>query len=222
MLILRIENNLQALEKIAYSNNWITSVLLLMFFSIVLLKLIDSKRLKGNFFNFFSVNYIESETEDKTGFFDVFQIVIFVFSMLVLSLLTFNFKEYKLEVILKDLPSFLSVFFSLTTYFLIKRTLEYLFSLLFLIKDEVRFFIISKYSYLYTISLLLYIAIVLSQYASLKQVYLFCFAAFLFVLRFVFHVVINKKLIFSELFYFILYFCAFEIAPLFILFKLMS
>jgi hypothetical protein len=152
---------LQALEKIAYSNNWITSILMLLFVGIVLLKAVNAPRLKGSVFSLFNINFIESDSDEKTGFFDVFQIMIFVFSVSVLSLLSFSFKNYKLGVDLEEFASFLPVFLSLMAYFLIKRILEYLFSLLFLVKEEVRFFIISKYNYLHTISFLLYIVILL-------------------------------------------------------------
>lgn len=221
MLILIIENNLQALEKIAYSNNWITILTMIMFVGVVLLKAIDSKRLKRIFFSLFNVNLIESDSDEKTGFLDVFQIVLFLFTLLILSLIVFKFNIYKLSLNVERFSLFFSIFLVLSTFFLIKRTLEHLFSILFLIKKEIDFFIKSKYNYLYAISFLLYIAMILCEYANFKQTLLLSFSAFLLVLRFVLVVVINKKLIFSKLFYFILYFCAFEIAPLFILFKLM-
>ena len=221
MLILIIENNLQALEKIAYSNNWITILTMIMFVGVVLLKAIDSKRLKRIFFSLFNVNLIESDSDEKTGFLDVFQIVLFLFTLLILSLIVFKFNIYKLSLSVERFSLFFSIFLVLSTFFLIKRTLEHLFSILFLIKKEIDFFIKSKYNYLYAISFLLYIAMILCEYANFKQTLLLSFSAFLLVLRFVLVVVINKKLIFSKLFYFILYFCAFEIAPLFILFKLM-
>ncbi|MDD7915428.1 DUF4271 domain-containing protein [Polaribacter ponticola] len=164
---------------------------------------------------------IESDSDEKTGFLDVFQIVLFLFTLLILSLIVFKFNIYKLSLSVERFSLFFSIFLVLSTFFLIKRTLEHLFSILFLIKKEIDFFIKSKYNYLYVISFLLYIAMILCEYGNFKQTLLLSFSAFLLVLRFVLVVVINKKLIFSKLFYFILYFCAFEIAPLFILFKLM-
>jgi hypothetical protein len=192
-----------------------------LFFSIVLLKALNPSRLKGILFGFFNINFVEIESEENTSFFDVFQIVFFVFSVIVISLLVFSFKRYILVTNDVGFSSFLSVLLSLSSYFLLLKVLEYLFSKVFLIKNIVRLFIVSKSIYLNTISVLLYIALVLSEYANLKQIYLYYFAAFLFFLRFVFHVVVNKNLVFKKLFYFILYICAFEIAPLFTLFKRM-
>jgi hypothetical protein len=221
VLILLNENYLQALEKITTSNHWITLVLLFLFFGIVLLKAINLSRLKGSLYGFFNINFVEIESDENTSFFDVFQIVFFIFSVIVISLLVFNFKRYTLAISEVSFSSFLSVFLILLSYFLFLKVLEYLFSQVFLIKNKVRFFVVSKSNYLNAISFLLFIAIILSEYANLKQIYLYYFAAFLFFLRFVFHVISNKNLVFKRLFYFILYICAFEIAPLFTLFKLM-
>jgi hypothetical protein len=212
---------LQALEKLITTKSWVTALILLLFFGVVLLKALDTNRLKGSVFSLFNINFIESESEENTSFFDAFQIVIFMFTVIVLSLLTYRFKTYRLSINVASFSSYLPVFFSLLSYFLIKRTLEYLLFHLFLIKRDVRFFIVSKVNYLHTITFLLYVAIILSEYIGFKQAYLFYFAALLFIVRFVIHLVANKKLIFNKLFYFILYICAVEIAPLFILFKMM-
>jgi hypothetical protein len=71
------------------------------------------------------------------------------------------------------------------------------------------------------LSFAFFIAIILFFYTGLKVQFLAYFVIILFLIRIVFHLINNKKLILSKLFYFILYFCAFEIAPLFVLFKLM-
>jgi hypothetical protein len=221
VLILLNGNHLQALEKISTSNNWFTLTIMFLFMGIVLLKGIDPNRLKASAYSLFNVNYLKAESKENNSFFDGFQIVLFLFSVIVISLLAFSFKTYSSTTNYQDFSSFLSIFLVLVSYFITLRTLTYLFSNLFLVKNELSFFIISKYNYLYAISFLLYIAIVLNEYANLQDLYLYYFAVFLFFIRFVIHVATNKNLIFKKLFYFILYICAFEIAPLFILFKLL-
>ena len=212
---------MQAIEKIVYSNNWITIVLLFLFIAIVLLKLIDAKKLKESFFAFFNFGFLEDDDVDSVRFFDAFQIVIFFFTITVLSLVVFKFKIYLLPESTDNFVTYLTVYVGLLFYFLIKKILEYALSLLFFIKNKVQFYFKSKNNYLFNISFLVYIALILCEYANVNQLYLFYFAAFLFGVRFIFSLVINKKLIFNQLFYFILYICAFEIAPLFVLFKLM-
>lgn len=195
--------------------------MMLLFFGIVLLKIIDANKLKGSVLSLFNRNFVESESEENPSFFDAFQIVIFFFNIIVLSMLIYRFKTYRLSINNINFSSYFSVFLVLLSYFLVKRTLEFLLFNLFLIKKEVRFFLISKNNYLHTIVFLLYIALILNEYAGFKLLFLFYFAALLFILRFVIHLINNKKLIFNKLFYLILYICAFEIAPLFLLFKMM-
>ena len=209
---------MQAVEKITYSNDWVTLVYFTLFVGVFLLQLIDKKKLKKFFL---TSNIIENEDIENASFYDVSKIIIFLFSTTILSLLAYKFKIYKQPTNNIDFVSFLYVLISLSFYFVIKRILEYLLVLLFMIKSDVHFFIYLKNNYLYSISFLLYVALILSEYTDLDITYLFFFAIFLFTMRFVFLVIRNKKLIFNKLFYFILYICALEIAPLFVLFKLM-
>jgi hypothetical protein len=210
---------LQALEKITYSNNWITIVLLLLFLSIVFLKILDAKKLKESFFAFF--NFIEDDDTEVTPFFNGFQRIIFLFSISVLSLLGYYFKLYKYPSVTESFTTYFSIFLVFFCYFFVKRILEFLLIRLFLIEKAVRTFLFSKNNYLYSVSFLIYIGLILITYTQIPINYVFYFSAFLFLLRFIFYVVRNKKLVFNKLFYFILYICAFEIATLFILFKLL-
>ncbi|MFT6064951.1 MAG: hypothetical protein ACJAQX_000812 [Polaribacter sp.] len=215
------EDQLQALEKIAYSNNWVTVILLFLFLSIVLLKLLDAKRLKENCFAFFDFSIVTDEDIESESFLDTVQTVVLLFSTTILSLITYNFLRYKVATFSDGFSSFSNIFIILLVYFLSKKILEFGLSYLFLIRNSIRFFTISKSKYLYSLSFLLYIAIILCEYANLNYLYVFCFAGFLFVARFILYSIRNKKLVFNKLFYFMLYICAFEIAPLFVLFKLM-
>ena len=220
MLILLNGNYLQALEKIINSNNWITITLLLLFVCVYVIKGFDQARLKGYAFSLFNKGFVEIETEENNGFFNLFYILTSLFSVVTLTFLVYNFKiENSLSK--EGFATFLDLFYILFVYFFIKWMLEYLMSLLFLIKNQVRLFIISKFCYLSSISFFLFLGVVLNEYSNINRAFLFYFAGFLFAIRFVLHLINNKKLIFNQLFYFILYICAFEIAPLFILFKLM-
>jgi hypothetical protein len=121
----------------------------------------------------------------------------------------------------QDFSNYMKVLSIVSSYFLIKWAIEFVLSYLFVIQKQVYFFIISKTIYLYSTAFFLLISLVLVQYSQLNILFLIYFSVFVFSIRFLLHVIINKKLVFSELFYFILYLCAFEIAPLFILFKWM-
>ncbi len=193
-------------------------ILLLVIF---VLKLTNPEKLKGYAFSLLSKSFIEDEVEEDTSYFNSFQIFISLFSGLVLSMVLYNFLIFYSKQFTNSFFSFCIIFLSVFFYFMIKWGIEYLLSIVFKIKKRVRFFLVSKFSYLYSICFFLFLGVVLVQYSQLSTRFLLFFSILLFFTRFLLHFFNNKKLIFSKLFYFILYLCAFEIAPLLILFKLM-
>ncbi len=212
---------MQALEKIALNTNWIPMVLVFLFAIIAVLKVIDSEKLKGYVFALFNKGFIEDEVEDDTSFFNSFYSLLFVFSSTVLALVICLLVSERSDKFLFNFSTFISTLGLVFSYFVIKNFIEVALTRLFFIRKQVRYFIVSKISYLYSISFFLLILFILFQFSPLDTSSFIYFSAGLFLLRFVFHVRNNKNLIFSELFYFILYICAFEIAPLLTLFKLM-
>ena len=211
---------MQALERTVLDSNWITILMVFLLICISLLKGISVVRLKGVLFSIVNTSYIEEEIEENTSFFNLFKSIVFLFSMLVFSLAGYKIIVFYKIVSNVDFYTFLNVLGAISAFFTVKWLLEIVFSYVFLINKQIKFFLFSKLSYLYSLSFYLLIALVLVEYSQLNTVFLIYFSVFLFAIRFLLHVANNKKLIFSELFYFILYLCAFEIAPLFILFKL--
>lgn len=212
---------MQALEKIANNTNWISLVLVLLLGMIAVLKTIDSEKLKGYVFAIFNKGFIEDEVEGDTSFFSPFYSLLFLFSALVLALVISLIAAPNKTGLPVSFSTFTVTFSIVFSYFVIKSLLEVALSSLFLIKKQLRFYIVSKFGYLYCISFVLLICFVVCQFGPLNVSGLLCITLLLFFIRFLFHVKNNKNLIFSELFYFILYLCAFEIAPLLTLFKLM-
>jgi hypothetical protein len=211
----------QALEKIVVNTNWIPIVLVFLLSIIAILKIIDAEKLKGYVFALFNKGFIEDEVEENTSFFSSFYSLLFVFSSIVFSLVICLLVSEINVAFLLDFSSFLLVFGVVFSYFICKSFFEVALSSLFLIKKQVRFYVVSKFSYLYSISFFLLILYILFEFSPLDSSVFIYITFGLFLVRFIFHVSNNKNLIFSELFYFILYICAFEIAPLLTLFKLM-
>ena len=212
---------MQALEKIVVNTNWIPIVLVFLLSIIAILKIIDAEKLKGYVFALFNKGFIEDEVEENTSFFSSFYSLLFVFSSIVFSLVICLLVSEINAAFLLDFSSFLLVFGVVFSYFICKSFFEVALSSLFLIKKQVRFYVVSKFSYLYSISFFLLILYILFEFSPLDPSVFIYITFGLFLVRFIFHVSNNKNLIFSELFYFILYICAFEIAPLLTLFKLM-
>ena len=212
---------MQALDKISLSTNWIPLVLVFLFVIIAILKIIDAEKLKGYVFALFNKGFIESEAEEDILFFSSFYSLLFVFSATVLAL-TISLLASEINVSFSlTFSSFLSVLKLVFSYLIVKRFLELAFARLLLIKKQVRFFLVCKLSYLYSISFVLLVFYILFLFSPLNYFYFTVIILGLFTLRYLFLLTSNKKLVFSELFYFILYICAFEIAPLLTLFKLM-
>jgi hypothetical protein len=212
----------QALDKITTSTNWILLVLVFLFVIIAVLKIIDAEKLKGYVFALFNKGFIEDEAEEDTSFFSSFYSLLFVFSGIVLALIMSLFaSEIKVGFSL-TFSSFLSVLKLVFSYLIVKRFLELAFTRLLLIKKQVRFYLVCKLSYLYSISFFLLVFCILFYFSPLNYLCFTLITLAIFFLRYLFLLTNNKKLVFSELFYFILYICAFEIAPLLTLFKLMT
>jgi hypothetical protein len=212
----------QALDKITTSTNWILLVLVFLFVIIAVLKIIDAEKLKGYVFALFNKGFIEDEAEEDTSFFSSFYSLLFVFSGIVLALIMSLFaSEIKVGFSL-TFSSFLSVLKLVFSYLIVKRFLELAFARLLLIKKQVRFYLVCKLSYLYSISFFLLVFCILFYFSPLNYLCFTLITLAIFFLRYLFLLTNNKKLVFSELFYFILYICAFEIAPLLTLFKLMT
>ena len=211
---------MQALEKIVINTNWISIILVFLFAIIAILKIIDGDKLKGYVFALFNKSFIEDEVEEKTSFFSSFYSLLFIFSSVVLALVTSLLVAETNKNTSFSLSSFFLILGIIWSYFAVKSLFEIGVIRLFFIKKEVRFYVVSKFGYLYSISFFLIIFLVLFRFGPLNFSFFIAATLGLFFLKFVFQVVNNKNLVFGKLFYFILYLCAFEIAPLLIMFKL--
>ena len=211
---------MHALEKVAIDTIWIPMVLVFLLAMIAVLKIIDVEKLKGYALAIFNKGFLEDEVEEDTSFFSSFYSLLLIFSSIVLALVISLFVSEIKQHSFITFSSFLYVLGIVFGYFLIKSLLEVLLTKIFLIEKQVRYYLISKFGYLYSISFFLLVFFILFQFGPLNFSSLIGIISVLFFISFMLHVVNNKKLIFSELFYFILYLCAFEIGPLLILFKM--
>jgi hypothetical protein len=212
---------LQALEKIVIHTNWVSFILVFLFAIVAILKIIDAEKLKGYVFAMFHKSFLEDEVQENTSFFSSFYSLLFLFSCTVLALIMSLLISERNEDFSFSFSFFLLVLGIIFSYFILKSILELLMVKLFLINKQVRFYVVSKFGYLYSISFFLLILFVLFQFGPLNFSFFVTIASGLFFLNFVLHVFNNKNLVFSKLFYYILYLCAFEISPLIIMFKLM-
>ncbi|WP_442264657.1 DUF4271 domain-containing protein [Tenacibaculum sp. ZS6-P6] len=207
---------MEILERNFVSTDWITLVFLASLVMIALMKLYKPQLLLGYTIAFFSQGFIESRSDKNPSIFSIFHVLIFLFSLLIFSLsihllLVNNFTYFKF--------SFLYTFSFVSAFILIKYTLVKLIVLTLNIEDDTRYFLFSKTGYLYAISLWLFPVLILYQYWYSNSKILIIYMLLLLGFRMFLIAKNNKKLIFNHFFYFILYFCTLELAPLLIIYK---
>ena len=208
---------MQALEREIINQNWITILFLVALSLLTLLSAIDVKKLKKSFFAIFDPVFIEEEVEENPSFFSAFNLILYFFFILILAFLLYQLSA---EFSVKVASRYLEYFFVVLSYFSLKWFLEYLLKILFQFKEQVAFFHLFKNRSLYAVSMVFFGVLVLTVYLDISNFYLLFATLIVLGLR-VFSIVFNnKKLILNKLFYFILYLCALEIAPLLIIFKL--
>lgn len=211
---------MQALERDILSNNWITLLFVFSLLLIFLLKLFKASKLQGYTTSIFNKGFVEIENQEKNTTFSFFHIVFTLFSFLSISVTTYLLlKSYRSNSQLEFL-SYIELASFILIYVLARYIIEFLITSLFQIKNTLSYFFLSKRSYLYSISVGLFALNTIYYYGFQRFEFLLYGTILLFAIRLVLILNNNKKLIVKELFYFILYLCAFEIAPLFVLFKL--
>lgn len=211
---------MQAIEREVLSTYWVSILLILCFFVIVGLKMYRAEKLRAYARSFFYKGFLEIEADERDSPFSLFHVFFTLFACTMISLVLYFLLQKNQGIISIGLRDYLSVASLVFSYFIIRLILEYGLILLFNLKEMLYFFYISKRGYFYAISLWLGLLILIYVYGFQNYQLLFYGTVFLFAFRFLLILINNKKLIISKLFYFILYLCAFEIAPILVVYKL--
>lgn len=200
--------------------DWITALMVFSLFLLVVLKTLNSQKFYGYLTSIVNKGFLEIQAEDRESPLNLFDFIFTLFSIIALSLGTFIvFDAYELGFDSK--LTFLDTVTLVLAYFVVRLIAEQFLIRLFSLSSILLFYQLSKRSYLYSISLLIWVLILAYLYGNANIRFFLVACGFLFLVRIIVILSTNKNLIFSNLFYFILYLCAFEIAPLLVLFKLM-
>lgn len=211
---------MQALERIDFSNNWLTLVCVFALLLLVVLKTINQQKLFGYSRAFFIKGFIVKKTEDRESLFNIFNIVLLCFSAIVYATFFSLIAELFLDIT-TSFTVFISVLSFVVIYIIIFLVLDVGLANLFEVKNETSYLFSSKIAYLYNTSLILFPVLIVISYSNLSKYVLLGVFIALFLLSLLLLFVNNKNLILNKLFYFILYLCALEIAPLLIIYKIM-
>ncbi|PCI35704.1 MAG: hypothetical protein COB60_01950 [Flavobacteriaceae bacterium] len=213
---------IQASERLIESNDGYTFVFLMILFSFIVAKMIYGKQLIfTNSFLFTSAHILKDDKESALG---LHVIMLFIGSLTFGLLLFLTLKLYAVFSIKNPEILFLYISSGVFLYLLISNLLGRLLGELLGVRELVRIYLVFKVSYLKTIVLFLLPLLLLVIYSPVYQIGLLKITVactlVLFVLRMSLILRNNKNLILNELFYFILYLCTLEIAPLIIILRL--
>lgn len=205
------------------SKDWMTVLLLVVFFLIALTKYLFPERF-GHFTKLpFSKNYLKIELKKMT-LTTPFQLLLNVIHIISVSLFIFLVLKH-LSLLDPETPriNFTQVALGYSIFFTVLYILEKITAEIFKIEPVVYAYVFYKVSFRNYIGLCLFpvnLALIYGLEASLPLLIIVSSAAALFYLSFLFvYYLKHGKFLYTNWFYFILYLCIFEISPYLILFK---
>ena len=163
--------------------------------------------------------------KEKNIFLNLFQILFFIVQLLTISLILYFLNPFLgLKIGFTGFKLYIVVCIGVSLYFTFRLLTGIFLAFIFNIKPIHQKFSFEKISYFNNLILWILPLLILSSYAKqfddlIFKITIFVFL-FLLIIRYSLLLINNKKLIFNNLFYFILYLCALEIVPLVIILKL--
>lgn len=207
------------------SNEWFTIFIVLGLVLVTLSKFLFENRFKDFLLVIGNSKYLKIYSRDQK-FIDGFDTLMFL--NLLISVSIFSFIAYS-ELVLPsefNLTLFVKVLFAIGALILIKVLLERLLASLFEIDELIDAYLFQKTSYLnYSGFVLLPINILLIYSITPSKPLIYTVISLVLLINLIGFITSFKKhqkLIFDNLFYFILYLCALEIGPYLILYKLIT
>ncbi|WP_435260772.1 DUF4271 domain-containing protein [Tenacibaculum sp. nBUS_03] len=209
---------MQAIELINNSDSWFTLVILFTIVLLAILKLIKPNYLLGYTLAFFTPGFFQKKAEEHMYLFSPFKFILFCYSSISISLLVYLVAQPS-NTNTNSFISFLIILTYVFCYLLIKYFIENIIASILSIKNNINYFLHVKYGYLFTVSLWGLPLIILYKYSLHSRFFLITTLIILLIFRAFLIITNNKNIVIGKLFYFILYFCTLEIAPLLILYK---
>lgn len=215
---------MEAIERFAVSQDWITILLIG-----VLILLVTAKYAFPQWFSDFSMLFATNKYLLVRGkdpkIFHPFNMMMFTINVISVALIIFIFYEtYTSSPIEKPKIFFLRTGTAYATFVLLKFSLEKIISNILNLDQKMDYFLFYKLSYRNFMALALLPVSIIFVYAwtpSLPALYI-CIGLILLINLIIVAGIFrkNQQYILSNWFYFILYLCALEIGPYFILYKL--
>lgn len=216
----------EAKEIIHQNHHWISLVFLAILIFLTLAKVLYKDRLLHTTALFLSKKYLFIYFgKEKNDILNLFQFLLFLVQVLSLSLLFFFANNlWQFYPKLNGMKGFLLLMAGISLYFCVRYLIGLSLAEIFNIKNKYNKIVYDKVGYFNNLILWILPFLALSAYTNIYEELFFKITFtvlfILLVLRYGLVLGNNKKLIVNNLFYFILYLCALEIAPLAIILKL--
>lgn len=213
------------IERSLLSNDVLTFVYIFIFLMLAFLKFRFPKKFLALTTCFFSKSFFVDYANELTTTFSVFKSILFLVQNLILSIFIFNLLSIQVPEIYGSIdPVFIKLFLGVSAFLMSQYLFGLFLARIFQYKELFLSIHALKFSYLKVISFLMLPFLLFQNYGTYgdkNSVGLIgaVFLAMLLLIRVVLIVSKNNKVIFERLFYFIVYLCALEIAPLLILYK---
>jgi len=216
----------EAKEIIHQNHHWVSLVFLAILIFLTWAKVLYKDRLLHTASLFFANKYLFIYfNKEKNDVINLFQFLLFMVQLLVLALLIYFANNlWQFSDKLNALNGYLLLVAGVGLYFCLRYLIGLFLSEILNIKSKYNRIVYDKISYFNKLILWILPFLLLSVYANIYKEFFFKITFFvlviLLILRYGLVLANNKKLIVNNLFYFILYICALEIAPLAIILKL--
>jgi len=213
---------MEALERVIISKDWTTLLILVIVFLIVVSNFIDQKRLQQLFTIPFDSSY---RLNFAHQIWHGFNVLFFVASNLILSLFIYTIlQHFYPDTIAFTSRPYMRIVGLLLFYWFFRYSIGKLIAYLFEIKKIHNQITFIKMSYFFSSSLYLLVFLLFYLYFFESRTSYFYVVLgiylFLLIMRYLQLLSLYKRQIVFHLFYFILYLCALEIAPLLIAIKI--
>ena len=216
---------LEALERSTLNQDWITVLLLAVFFMLVIARKLFPQRFI-DFSMLFATNKYLLLRGKEPEIIEPFNVLLFVVNVISVSLFIFLFYGTYTADIARPQILFLQIATAYATFILLKFSLEKIIANILSLDEKMDYYMFYKLSYRNFLALILLpVSIIFTYVWQPVQLAFFICLGILLMLNLVITVGIfrkNQQYIFSNWFYFILYLCALEIGPYYILYKLVT
>ena len=215
----------EGIERVAFSKDWITVILMLVLVLITIVKFVYSERFSKLFSLLYSEKYYSDYLKNKPLVFNKFHFFLFLVLIINVSLLVFfSFKTFIPSKISNDFTFFIQVLILVISYIFIRYFLGYFLGVIFEIYENQKYVTFLKVSNLSFISILTFPLLVLINFSSVslhKFILIFSIIIILILLFIRYYTILkNERINFNNLFYLFLYLCALEIAPFIVIYKI--